>query len=79
MKVSQMLKQSERKLDQAPTFWQVFQSVLAAIFGVQKEKNRDRDFEHGKAWQFIAMGIVVVLALLCILYGIMRLVVAVST
>ena len=26
---------------------QVAQSVLAAFFGVQSERNRQRDFEHG--------------------------------
>jgi len=58
-----------RKLDQSPTLWQVFQSVLAAIFGVQKNANRERDFQHGKPWQYIVMGIVVVLFILLGIYG----------
>jgi len=55
-----------RKLDQSPTLWQVFQSVL---FGVQKNANRERDFQHGKPWQYIVMGIVVVLFILLGIYG----------
>ena len=32
-------------------------STLAAAFGVQSSKNRERDFTHGKASHFIFMGI----------------------
>ena len=39
------------------TFWQVLGSTLAAAFGVQSSKNRERDFTRGKAHQFIFMGI----------------------
>lgn len=39
------------------TFWQVLHSTLAAAFGVQSSKNRERDFTHGKASHFILMGI----------------------
>ncbi len=44
---------------QAPrlSFWQVLGSTLAAAFGVQSSKNRERDFTHGKASHFIVMGI----------------------
>ncbi|EKT4557532.1 DUF2970 domain-containing protein, partial [Pseudomonas putida] len=39
-----------------PTFWQMLHSILAAAFGVQSGKNRARDFTHGKASHFIALG-----------------------
>ena len=39
------------------TFWQVLSSTLAAAFGVQSSKNRERDFTKGKASHFILMGI----------------------
>ncbi len=39
------------------SFWQVLGSTLAAAFGVQSSKNRERDFTHGKASHFIFMGI----------------------
>jgi hypothetical protein len=39
------------------TFWQVLGSVIAAAFGVQSSKNRERDFTQGKASHFILMGV----------------------
>jgi hypothetical protein len=39
------------------TFWQVVFSTLAAAFGVQSSRNRERDFTHGKALHFIIAGI----------------------
>ncbi len=39
------------------TFWQVLGSTMAAAFGVQSSKNRERDFTKGKASHFIMMGI----------------------
>lgn len=41
----------------APGFFDTLFSVLAAFFGVQTQTNRERDFKHGKAWHFIAMGL----------------------
>ncbi len=43
---------------QAPGFWQTISSVLASFFGVQSSKNRERDFRHGKARNFIIVGLV---------------------
>jgi hypothetical protein len=42
----------------APGFLQVVASVLAAAFGVQSGRNRERDFKHGRARTFILAGIV---------------------
>ena len=41
-----------------PSFWQMALSVLAAMIGVQKGKNRERDFTKGNPWLFIVIGIV---------------------
>ena len=38
-------------------FWQVFSSTLAAFFGVQKESNRQRDFQSNSPIPYILMGI----------------------
>ncbi|MEM7304604.1 MAG: DUF2970 domain-containing protein, partial [Pseudomonadota bacterium] len=43
--------------DQKPSIWEIFKSVLASFFGVQSEKARKRDFEHGSAGQFIVIGL----------------------
>lgn len=39
------------------TFAQLLKSTLAAFFGVQNSKNRERDFKHGKVSHFIAIGL----------------------
>ena len=38
-------------------FWNVLQSVGAAMIGVQSRKNRERDFQHGKPIHFILGGL----------------------
>jgi hypothetical protein len=44
--------------DQKPlTFLQMAGSIMASFYGVQNSKNRKRDFQRGKASQFIAVGI----------------------
>jgi hypothetical protein len=40
------------------SLWQTIASVGAAFFGVQSSKNRQRDFKHGKASHFVAIGLV---------------------
>ena len=40
------------------TLWDTVKSVAASFFGVQSSKNRQRDFKHGKAAHFIAVGLV---------------------
>lgn len=44
-------------MSQSPGPFDVIKSVVAAMFGVQTEENRERDFKHGKASHFIAVGI----------------------
>ena len=43
---------------QEPGLRQTVASVLAAAFGVQSNANRQRDFKHGKARNFIIAGVV---------------------
>jgi hypothetical protein len=57
-----------------PTFWQMLQSVIAAAFGVQSNKNRARDFTHGKPSHFIALGVLFTLLFVLILLGVVKLV-----
>ncbi len=56
-----------------PTFWQMLHSILAAALGVQSGKNRARDFTHGKASHFIALGALFTLVFILILIGLVRL------
>ena len=48
--------------DLKPTLWQVFKSVLASFFGVQKEEVRQRDFTYGEPGQFIIVGLILTIA-----------------
>ena len=41
-----------------PNFWQVIMSVSAALFGVQTDKNRQRDFQGGNIIHYIVAGII---------------------
>ncbi|WP_029921879.1 DUF2970 domain-containing protein [Nevskia soli] len=61
------------KDERAPTLLQTAASVVSAAFGVQSEKNRERDFKHGKASTFIIGGIVFTLLLIAVLYFAVRL------
>ncbi len=40
------------------SFWQVVFSTLASFFGVQTQKNRERDFSKGNPLAFIVAGLV---------------------
>lgn len=40
-----------------PGFWNIVLSTLAAAIGVQSNKNRQRDFAHGRPLAFIVAGI----------------------
>lgn len=53
----------QKQPDQRPHFIQVLQSVLAAIFGVQSGANRERDFQKGKAGDYIGVYVVIVVAI----------------
>ena len=45
----------------APGPLSIILSVLAAFFGVQSEKNRERDFQHGRPIHYILVGLIMTL------------------
>lgn len=51
-------------------------SVAAAAIGVQSRKNRERDFQHGKAWHFVVGGIIGTLIFLLAVYAFVRVMLA---
>ena len=53
---------------------QVVGSVLMAGLGVQSSKNRERDFEQGRAGTFIAAGLVFTLLFMGTVYTIVQVV-----
>lgn len=60
--------------NQRPGFWRVVFSVLAAFFGVQSNKNRERDFTAGRPSAYIFIGLSMALALVLIIFGLVRLI-----
>ena len=57
-------------------FKQILQSTLAAAFGVQSQKNREKDFEEGNAGWFILAGIVFTVIFIFTVLTVVNLVVA---
>lgn len=54
--------------------WQVISSVFAAGLGVQSSRNRERDFNQGRAGVFIAAGIIFTLLFIGLMVTIVKLV-----
>lgn len=69
-----MTTEDDRKRDDRLSFWELLQSVLAALLGVQSESARHRDFSKGKPLHFIIIGVVATVLLVLIFAGIVRLV-----
>ena len=61
-----------------PSTWEVFKSVMASFFGVQKEEIRQRDFTYGKPSQFIIIGLIITLAFILIIYGLVKIILYLS-
>ncbi|MGE0334285.1 MAG: DUF2970 domain-containing protein [Gammaproteobacteria bacterium] len=53
---------------------QVVQSVLAASFGVQSHRNRERDFHRGSARTFIVAGLIGTVLFVATVYTVVSLV-----
>lgn len=53
-----MLMNKDDDSEKKPSLGQMMASVLAAMFGVQKSKNRERDFQYGNPTLFIILGII---------------------
>lgn len=51
-------------------------SVLAAFLGVQTEKNRQRDFQHGSPKAYIIIGVILTILFVLGLIGVVNLVMA---
>lgn len=50
--------------ERQPNIFQVIWSILAGLFGVQSKNNRERDFNAGKASDYIIVYVVLVLTLI---------------
>ncbi len=53
-------------------------SVLAAFFGVQSNKARERDFTKGKPSTYIILGIVLTIVFILVIFGVVKLVLSLA-
>ena len=60
------------------SFFQVLGSVLSSFLGVQKNATRERDFKHGRARDFIIVGILLTIVFILALWGVVELVISVA-
>lgn len=58
---------------------QVAQSVLAAFFGVQSNRNRERDFKQGSAKTFIFAGLIGTVIFIGVVVLVVKLVLGLAT
>jgi len=55
-----------------PGFGSLLLSTAAAAFGVQSNRNRERDFKHGNLWVFIAAGVIFTAAFVIVVFSIVK-------
>lgn len=59
-----------------PSIVDTIKSVLASFIGIQSEKNRRRDFQHGNPAQFILVGLVLTILFIVIMIVIVKIILA---
>jgi hypothetical protein len=69
----------EKDPHDTPSLRHVIGSVLAAGFGVQSQRNRERDFRHGRPGQYILIGLIFTIVFVLSLWGLVRLVLSLAT
>jgi hypothetical protein len=70
---------TENESKNTPTLRQVLSSVLAAGLGVQSERNRERDFTHGRPSHYIVIGLIMTFVFVLTIWGLVKLVLMLST
>ena len=58
----------------SPSFGAVLASAVAAMFGVQSSKNRERDFTRGKPIHYIIVGLILTVVFVLAVWGLVRMV-----
>lgn len=73
-----MSNQNEKKVPETParepSLWQVVGSVMASMFGVQSSRKHEQDFAKGRAWVYVAVGLVVTIAFIMTIWYVVRMV-----
>jgi len=79
MQPQESLPERDEEQNSQPSLWVIVWSVLAALFGVQTEANRRRDFSQGNPLAYIIVFIILLVAFVLSIAGIVRLVMAFAT
>lgn len=58
------------------TNFSILKSAMAAMVGIQSNKNRERDFQSGKFWHFIIAGGIVTILFIATVFLMMKWVMA---
>jgi hypothetical protein len=74
-----VIEHEPRDTDKPVSLLQVAQSVLAAFFGVQSHRNRERDFKGGSARVFIIAGLLGTLIFIAVVATVVHLVLSAAT
>jgi hypothetical protein len=69
-----LIVQGKPEQQKPPTILEVAFSVLAAAFGVQNSKNRERDFTTGNPLVFIAAGLIFTILFVLTIIGVVNLI-----
>ena len=72
------MDQDKKDAARAPSFIDVLGSVLASMFGVQSNRNREKDFTHGKPSQYIIIGLIVTVVFMLTIWVVVSLVMKLS-
>lgn len=64
--------------NKTPSLKDTFKSVTSAFFGVQSNKNREKDFSQGKISHFIIVGIICLIIFIAALVSVVNLVIPTS-
>ncbi|UZJ45681.1 DUF2970 domain-containing protein [Marinimicrobium sp. C6131] len=67
-------REEDQDPNKKPSLFQVIISTLAAAFGVQSSKNRERDFKHGSIAAYIISGVLFTAIFILIIVFVVRLV-----
>jgi len=70
---------ASRDTEKPMSLLQVAQSVLAAFFGVQSNRNRERDFKGGSAKVFVIAGLIGTVIFIVLVATVVRLVLGAAT
>lgn len=68
-----------KKAPQKLTLWQIISSVFAAAFGVQSNKNKERDFNQAKPTTYIIAGAIFTILFILVIVSVVSFVLSQAT